>query len=102
MKREDLEQYVKKFVRCGFEVESTKILSESDDLIIWELTESNFDKYKFPRRVLIISLRSSTNSNNSWITFSPTLNHYFKFNGIVREEFKRVWNSNIENREDQL
>jgi len=102
MDRGWLNEYVKTYVRKGFLFDYKKVLHEEEDLILWELGEKKQGEYKMLyRKVFLISVRSSTNSDNGWITFSPTRNHCNKF-PLISEKFKELWNSNLENKGDLL
>ena len=102
MKREELENYVKTYIRNEFEHIETKILLEKDDIIFFEVKEHNKEKYIHSRKVFIVAIRLSIKREDNWFTFAPSKSQYKALSKNFNELFKQTWNSNIENAFNQL
>ena len=69
---------------------------ETDDVIIYTLTTSKAG-YVYSRNVLLVALRLSTNVD-CWNCFAPTESQIETLTLDLPKIFKRIWNSNIENK----
>ena len=95
MKREDLEDYTKTFIKQGNKFEKLEIVHEDPDTILFILTEKS-ETYIYSRRVFLIALRSREEANNGWIMIAPSLRHFGNLT-LIKETFEKVWKSNPEN-----
>ncbi len=95
MKRNEIEQHIT-IQNSEHNIESLVKELETEDIIIYHLITSK-KGYVYPRYVNLLALKLHPNKDY-WICFAPTENQLEVFEKDLPKLFKRVWNSNIENK----